>query len=290
MRIDVKVPFIAICAGYSLHSLAIGIDGSLWAWGTGFLGIDSNPTRTTRLTPAQIPNTSQFIQIAAGEEFSMALDKNGHLWYWGASTSGGLGLELCPSIWIPTRTSLENIKMISAGVTFGSTLNSSGEVWEFGSNYPTCTKISGTICGKMISCGYFYTAILDRDMNLWKMESGRLVPINHSLNHIVHITCGGYSVIVYDNEGKVWILGQNNFSELGKDVGAIRELKEATSWYDCFVISGGDHNIVINPDGNAQFFGALDGSHAYETITNIGYKPRLPLSFARVSVKSAAKS
>lgn len=291
-RIDVKVPFIAICAGYSFHSLAIAVDGSLWAWGTGFLGIEDSKERMEISHPTQIPNTSNFIQIAAGEHFSLALDQNGFLWSWGMDYQ----YDNHEIIAIPTLHSLKDIKMISAGIDFGAALNSQGELWIFGNMFPLQqTSISS---GKLISSGYYHTLVLDNSMNLWDvstMNSAGLVTVNipHSLNQIVYITCGGYSSFVYDCDGSIWFRGNNNYNELANgcaENAVIKTLTEAKDWFDCFIIPGGDHNIVINPEGYATLFGALGGYRdSLPKPKNVGHRPRFPINTIS-QIKSAKKA
>jgi alpha-tubulin suppressor-like RCC1 family protein len=76
--------------------------------------------RVPNLTqPTQIPDTHSFVQISAGDQFSLALDSNEHVWSFGNGDFGRLGLgEGVGNRFRPTRIeSLSNIKSISAGFT-----------------------------------------------------------------------------------------------------------------------------------------------------------------------------
>ena len=73
------------------HALAIGDDGSLWAWG-------GHPVRdeqsgewlpTDKLSPVQIMD--DVIHVAAGHDHSLAITADGALWAWGANYFGQLG-------------------------------------------------------------------------------------------------------------------------------------------------------------------------------------------------------
>ena len=66
--------FSVICSG-ALHSLAIKIDGTLWAWGWNYSGQLGDGTLENRTTPIKID--SGFVAIAAGSCHSMALKADG---------------------------------------------------------------------------------------------------------------------------------------------------------------------------------------------------------------------
>ena len=77
--------------GDRAHILAIQKDGSLWAWGAndrGQLGIDSFEDQAE---PALVNNTLQWVEVAAGREYSMALTNDGEIYIWGDNTFGQLG-------------------------------------------------------------------------------------------------------------------------------------------------------------------------------------------------------
>lgn len=73
-----------------LHTLAItkapgAATGTLYAWGNSAL-VNSS-------TPALIGSSTNWQQVTAGNNFSMALDGNGYLWAWGSNASGQVGID-----------------------------------------------------------------------------------------------------------------------------------------------------------------------------------------------------
>jgi alpha-tubulin suppressor-like RCC1 family protein len=89
--------FIEVASG-SEHVLALRKDGTVWSWGDnekGALGYKEDGVpygppndirfRPHQLTPKQIPNLKDIVNIAAGSSFSLALDKQGRVWGWGSS-------------------------------------------------------------------------------------------------------------------------------------------------------------------------------------------------------------
>jgi len=88
---------IDISAGES-HSLALDVNGFVWAWGDntdGQLGNDSNDPCTTPVRVVGLNGEGylkNIIDISAGFWHSLAIDANGTIWTWGKGEDGRLGL------------------------------------------------------------------------------------------------------------------------------------------------------------------------------------------------------
>jgi alpha-tubulin suppressor-like RCC1 family protein len=74
-----------VAAGYS-HTLAIGITGSLYAWGK----TPANGDTVTRSSPVQIGSNS-WLYVSAGVDASQAIDTTRTLYTWGLNTNYQLG-------------------------------------------------------------------------------------------------------------------------------------------------------------------------------------------------------
>ena len=91
-----NIKFSQITSG-ATHSLALGSDGSLYAWGDNSSGQVGDNSTTLRQTPVKInkpANTSNqftFTTIAAGDHSSLAIGSDGNLYAWGNNTRGQLG-------------------------------------------------------------------------------------------------------------------------------------------------------------------------------------------------------
>jgi alpha-tubulin suppressor-like RCC1 family protein len=110
-------------------------EGKVWTWGNNGCGQLGNEYSSGK-APNPIPGMSNFLSVAAGEQFSMALDQNGSVWSWGRNSHGNLGLgsfdfKIITPVKIPT---LINIRKISAGGSYGLALDSDMKVWSFGFN------------------------------------------------------------------------------------------------------------------------------------------------------------
>ena len=89
------------------HSLAIGSDGKLYAWGYNVYGQLGDGTNTMALSPEVIslPSGGTPSAIAAGQYDSLALLPNGKLFAWGNNGFGQLGIGTTVDAWSPTAVS-----------------------------------------------------------------------------------------------------------------------------------------------------------------------------------------
>jgi RHS repeat-associated protein len=80
----------AIAAG-NQHSLALGGDGRVWAWGENAGGQLGTNSRTDASRPVPVAGVSDVVAIAAGDDHSLALGGEASVWAWGENASGQLG-------------------------------------------------------------------------------------------------------------------------------------------------------------------------------------------------------
>jgi hypothetical protein len=82
---------IAISAGGWNHTVALKIDGTVWAWGDNYFGQLGDGTTIGRLTPVQVSGLSGVIAISAGMQHTVAIKSDGTVWAWGYNGAGQLG-------------------------------------------------------------------------------------------------------------------------------------------------------------------------------------------------------
>jgi alpha-tubulin suppressor-like RCC1 family protein len=75
----------SIYAGSSYFSMAIKMDGTVWAWGVNYYGQLGDGTKTNRLSPVQVSGLTNVVQIVAGNGQAFALKEDGSVWGWGYS-------------------------------------------------------------------------------------------------------------------------------------------------------------------------------------------------------------
>ena len=81
---------IAITAG-AAHSVALGTDGLIRAWGNNSSGQLGDGTFMTRSTPTLVQGLVLVTHVGAGRVHSLALRADGTAWAWGDNSSGQLG-------------------------------------------------------------------------------------------------------------------------------------------------------------------------------------------------------
>ena len=75
------------------QTVAVLVNGSVWAWGDNDRGQLGNGTRISSDTPLRVavPRGVSFIKVSSGGYASYAIDRSGRLWAWGDNRSGQLG-------------------------------------------------------------------------------------------------------------------------------------------------------------------------------------------------------
>ncbi|MCH2108448.1 MAG: hypothetical protein MK135_03915 [Polyangiaceae bacterium] len=75
------------------HSCAIGVDRSLWCWGSnsyGQLGIGATD-ESSIATPQAVAVGEEWVDVATADDVSYGMKKDGTLWSWGSNSDGALG-------------------------------------------------------------------------------------------------------------------------------------------------------------------------------------------------------
>lgn len=130
---------ISISMGNS-HAVALSADGRVWSWcwnSRGQLGNGSSQNWTD--FPARIEGISGVTQIAAGDEHTAALKKDGTVWIWGRNDRGQIGNDTitsdgCLCIPVPTQANITDVTDIKAEGNFTIARKRDGTVWIWGDN------------------------------------------------------------------------------------------------------------------------------------------------------------
>ena len=81
----------AISSGGGHTLIVSATDGTLWAWGRNDKGQLGDGTTINRNAPVQIGSATNWVAVAAGYNFSLAINRNGELYAWGCNSSSQLG-------------------------------------------------------------------------------------------------------------------------------------------------------------------------------------------------------
>jgi len=82
---------VSVANGSWFHTLAVGADGSAWAWGWNGYGQLGDGTRTERHAPVRVGANVSITAMAGGGFHSVAVDSSGRVLDWGWNVYGQLG-------------------------------------------------------------------------------------------------------------------------------------------------------------------------------------------------------
>ncbi|BDR54488.1 hypothetical protein KIMH_05990 [Bombiscardovia apis] len=140
------VRVLQVAAGSS-HALALGSDHHVYAWGANAQGQVGDGTSTDQNTPIDLTNTarlpSTIMQLAAGDDYSLALTRDGHLYTWGSNQYGTLATTINAGTTnpnsLPTDVSAAGslpttIRSISAGSHHALAVSNEHHTYSWGAN------------------------------------------------------------------------------------------------------------------------------------------------------------
>jgi alpha-tubulin suppressor-like RCC1 family protein len=223
----------AIAAGGDF-SLALDVNGGLWAWGNngyGQLGVplattptvDNKNISTTAIQVTGFPAGITITKIAAGVAHSLAIDQDGKIWAWGYNAFSQLG----------DGTKINSFMAVPA-VNVNNLINSltSGIATEIAAGSAHSLVI---INGSVYAWGYNFYGQLGNGAAL-KSE----VPVptpqivkdlsNTALTGISTINAIGFQNMAVDGNNGVWTWGYNGYGQLGDGTTTDRSLAQKVSF------------------------------------------------------------
>ena len=138
---------------YGEHNLALDSNSNVWAWGDNSQGqLGNGSTGGTSSTPVKVLNVSgsgpltDVVDIAAGENWSLAVKSDGTVWAWGSDVFGNLGndaIDGTSNCNLPVQVkvgdnsnntlgNLLNITTVAAGRQHSLALKDDGTIWTWG--------------------------------------------------------------------------------------------------------------------------------------------------------------
>jgi alpha-tubulin suppressor-like RCC1 family protein len=117
-QITTNTDWKQVVAGSKGSNAALKTNGTLWAWGDNSFGQLGDNTIETRSTPRQeFTSSTNWKQVTAGYDFTLAIKTDGTLWTWGYNFYGSLGDNSRTNRFTPTQefTSSQNWIQVSSG-------------------------------------------------------------------------------------------------------------------------------------------------------------------------------
>jgi alpha-tubulin suppressor-like RCC1 family protein len=189
--------FTGIASG-SGYSVALGGDGSVWAWGGNSYGQLGDGTTASPNNPVHVKGANgkgfltEIIMVSARTYHTLALKRDGTVWAWGRNDYGQLGDGTTVNKNTPSQVKgpggigfLTNIIAVAAGNNHSLALKDDGTVWAWGNNIdgrlgdgskanknsPVPVKgavDSGFLAGiKALAAGYRHSVALKSDGTVW---------------------------------------------------------------------------------------------------------------------------
>jgi alpha-tubulin suppressor-like RCC1 family protein len=281
----------AVSAGDS-HSLAVGTDGNVYAWGDNSFGELGDGTSTDHSTPELIalPAGVTATAVSAGELFSLAIG-SGNIYAWGINSSGQLGDGTTTSQLSPERIALPGgvtATAVSADSDFSLALGSDGHAYAWGDNTygelgdgtgadhftPEPISLPGGVNATAVSAGADSALALGSDGHVYawgQNSSGQLgdgtttsrdTPEEISLPGGVTATAvsaGNQFSLALGSDGNIYAWGDNISGQLGDGTTTSRDTPEEISLpggVSATAVSAGDEfSLAVGSDGSVYAWG-----------------------------------
>jgi alpha-tubulin suppressor-like RCC1 family protein len=281
---------VTVISAGNNFSLALAEDGSVWAWGYNNVGQLGDNSNITRKTPVQVGSTSNPLSgikaISAGSNFSLALDKNGNVWAWGANSSGQLGDNSNTSRRTPVQVKssdgtgqLASITAISAGSAYCLALAQDGSVWAWGSNS------NGQIGDNSNTTRRTPVQVKNSDDTDY-------------LTNIAAVSAGNSHSLALDQNGSVWAWGYNKYGQLGDNTTTssklpvqVRNSRDTDNLSGIQDIRAGDsYNLAITDEGNLLAWGYNNKGQLGDGTTTTRHLPVQVNTFVKnvISISAGA--
>ena len=267
--------YLQVSAG-GYHSLAVGSDGNVYAWGSNGNGRLGDGTSSNRYTPVRVktpdrktypdlPADFTYLQVSAGYVHSLALGSDGNVYAWGSNGNGQLGDGTSSSRYTPVRVKTPDRKtypdlpadftylQVSAGGDHSLALGSDGYAWAWGCN------LYGNL-GNSSSSTFNPVPVRVRDPASPGDASKGL--------QATQVSAGYHLSLAVGSDGNAWAWGDNTYGQLGDGTTTTRYApvmvrKPDRKTYPDLpadftylqVSAGWQHSLAVGSDGNAWAWG-----------------------------------
>lgn len=253
VRLPANVKFTQVAAG-SGHSLAVSKNGDVYAWGENSDGqIGDGTEDKDAWAPIKINGGEaagvKFVAVAAGQEFSLALDNHGIVYGWGYNDTGTLGMKDNRPRVLPEQANMpQGVKFsqIAAGGYHALALTTGGALYTWGLNdrgqrgldtsKSQSLAMTPVAVGKKftkIAAGERFSVALGTDGKVYVWGSYEPLTIDgyttkpiltptaiapkgkYKKVRFVDIAAGSDHVVALGDNGRVFAWGMNRFGQLG---------------------------------------------------------------------------
>ena len=220
-----------------LHSLGVRTNGTAWGWGNNSWGRLGDGTTTGRSSPVSVVGGfTNWCQVSAGTEHSLAVRTNGTAYAWGLGSLGQLGDDTTVSKLSPVSVvgGFTDWCQVSAGEDFSLGVRTNGTVWAWG------------------------------DATLGKLGSGYVTSRSSPVSVVggftdwCQVAAGNNFSAAVRTTGTAWAWGLNSYGRLGDNTtvnksSPVSVVGGFTDW--CQIGAGKDHSLALRTNGTAWSWG-----------------------------------
>ena len=274
-------------AGFT-HTVAIGVDGSLWAWGnnmSGQIGNGASGVSSNRRLPTRVGRAADWVSVSTGGDHTMAVCSDGFLWGWGSNSWGQLGHGgVTAGLNVPTRIGTASNWAATAAGMLNHTVavRTDGSMWGWGHNrygqvgvpgtqiHQTPVRIGAETGASWVSvaAGAWHSAAICSDGWLWGWghngwgqvgdggESNVATPVRIGAGtgaSWVFVTAGTWHNVAICSDGRLWVWGDNRQGQLGlghtERTGVPTRLETEAGTTWVSATAGERHNMAVCSDG-----------------------------------------
>jgi len=238
----------SVIAAGGYHGLAVLTTNNLWVWGgddQGQLGDGKTASEYYPTIPDLCSGISNLVSVAAGYDYSVAVDDNGVLWTWGQDAYGQLanGNDNASNVSPSPISGMSNFVSVAAGERHTLALLTNGTVWASGLDSNGYLAAYGQLGVGGLPYPFYTNSLIQSSI-----PNGTM---------IVAIAAGGYHSLALDNSGNVWSWGWGASGQLGN--GGTTNLTTPTKLStisNVIAIAGGYyHSMALTADKNLWTWG-----------------------------------
>ncbi len=295
VRIGSDTDWDTVAAGNG-HSVALKTDGSLWTWGLnsyGQLGNGADGSGTDQNSPIRVGSDTNWDTIAAGSWHTLALTTSGHLYAWGRSNYGQLGIGIDGNV---SRNTPQYVgsgwHSVAAGSFHSLGVKNTGSLWAWGYNWTgqlgnnnngssgnenTPDPIGAATDWDKVAGGTSHSLAVKTDNSLWAWGGNSDGQLGNSFDgpgadrdYPVHIgtatdwnmVAGGSSHSLAVKGTGLWAWGSNYYGQLGNgadggpdaDQNTPLRIGTSTGWVS--VSAGNSHSLAVKTNGTLWSWGS----------------------------------
>jgi alpha-tubulin suppressor-like RCC1 family protein len=226
-RVGTANNWASVSAGES-HTVAVKIDGTLWAWGYNYYGqIGNGNSGTNVLSPVIIGADTNWTSASAGAHHTVAVKADGTLWAWGHD--GTSATNVLSPVQVGADT---NWASVSAGTDYTVALRTDGTLWAWGDNY--YGQIGNGSSGSVV-----------------------LTPFELSTdNNWASVSAGNRHAVAVKTDGTLWAWGYNSDGQVGNGSRAVATQPQPIGSGFRLPSAGSNYSLAVDSLGRLRTWGS----------------------------------